>query len=47
MDTMGDRFKMIRKELKLSQDAFGKRLKITTSSVSRIEAGIRPNWMKK
>lgn len=40
MDTMGDRFKMIRKELKLSQDAFGKRLKITTSSISRIEAGI-------
>lgn len=40
MDNMGERFKLIRKEMGLSQEAFGKRLKVTTSSISRIESGI-------
>jgi len=37
--TINDRFKSIRKELKLSQEAFGAKLGITNSAVSKIEKG--------
>lgn len=37
--TINDRFKTIRKELKLSQEAFGAKLGITNSAVSKIEKG--------
>lgn len=41
MSTINERFKMLRKDyLKISQEAFGNRAKITKASVSRIEAGI-------
>lgn len=38
---MNDRIKMVRKEVKLSQEAFGKRLGVTGVAVSRIESGER------
>lgn len=38
---MKNRIKEIRKNFKLSQDSFGKRLGITGASVSRIESGDR------
>lgn len=37
---MNERIKELRKELGLSQESFGERLKITKASVSRIESGI-------
>lgn len=40
METINDRFKMVRKDSGLSQDAFSKRLKITSTSISKIESGI-------
>lgn len=36
-----NRIKLLRKELKLSQDAFGKKLGVTGTAVSRIEKGER------
>lgn len=35
-----DRVKILRKELKLSQEAFGAKIGITNASVSRIESGV-------
>lgn len=35
-----DRVKILRKELKLSQEAFGTKIGITNASVSRIESGV-------
>ena len=37
--TINDRFKLIRKELGLSQETFGSRIGITNSAVSKIEKG--------
>lgn len=37
---MNERIKLLRKQLELSQEAFGARLEITKASVSRIESGI-------
>lgn len=37
---MNERFKLIRKELNLSQDAFGARLGVTKAAISRLEAGL-------
>lgn len=38
---MNERLKVIRKELSLSQEAFGKRLGVTGTAISRIEIGNR------
>lgn len=40
METINDRFKMIRNDLGLSQDMFSKKIKITKTSISKIESGI-------
>lgn len=37
--TINDRFKLVRKELGLSQETFGSRIGITNSAVSKIEKG--------
>lgn len=37
---MNERIKLIRKKKKLSQEEFGKRLSVTKTSISKIEAGI-------
>ena len=40
-DKMNERLKVIRKELSLSQEAFGKKLGVTGAGISRIESGVR------
>lgn len=40
-DKMNERLKAIRKELSLSQEAFGKKLGVTGAGISRIESGVR------
>lgn len=39
-DNLNERIKLIRKKKKLSQEEFGKRLSVTKTSISKIEAGI-------
>lgn len=38
MSTFGNRLKKIRKELRLSQEAFGERLGLTRASIASVEA---------
>lgn len=38
---MNERLKILRKELKLSQEAFGNRLGVTKTTISRLEKGAR------
>lgn len=40
-DKMNERLKALRKELSLSQEAFGKKLGVTGAGISRIESGVR------
>ena len=40
-DKMNERLKVIRKELSLSQEAFGKKLGVTGTAISRMEIGNR------
>ena len=40
-DKMNERLKLIRRELSLSQEAFGKKLGVTGAGISKIESGDR------